>query len=90
MVADQQVRRYVVGQKIEGLCFPDRLNQDMPAVGIYRLQVGDIRRIGFYNPASGGLVKDRQMPIAVKIAIQFFKYPPHPLVKMESHHENVP
>ena len=82
--------RYVVGQKIERLCFPDRLNQDMSSIGVFGLEIGDIRRIGVYDPASGGLVEDRQMPIAVKIAIQFFKYPPHPLVKMESHPENAP
>ena len=77
MVADQQMPRYVVGQKIERPGFPERLNQDMPAVGIYRFQAGDIRRVGFYNPAAGGLVKDRQTPVAAKKAIWFFKYRPH-------------
>jgi hypothetical protein len=70
-MASEHIGGDVIGQEKMGL--PGRLHEDMPAVGVFGFQVGDI---GLYDPAPGGVIENRQAPFA-KIAVEFCKYGSH-------------
>ena len=50
-----------------------RLNQDMPTMGVFSLEVCDIGRLGFNDPASNIHIQNCHMPSVVKIATELFK-----------------
>lgn len=63
--------RDVIGQEIAGRVVG--LDEDMPAIGVFRFEVRDAGWIGLNDPAAFVEVENSQFPVGEKITVEFFK-----------------